>query len=97
MAFASFFFSAVSLAAPAPEPPPVTRPNSDVPAVLLPLLESAHVTEDEVRDVIAQKGYFTKDTPWSAMESAGFVEGWVLPWWEKIVEIIENDPDRLPF
>ena len=80
-----------------PEPPPVTRPNSDVPAVLLPLLESAHVTEDEVRDVIAQKGYFTKDTPWSAMESAGFVEGWVLPWWEKIVEIIENDPDRLPF
>ena len=83
--------------APAPEPPPVTRPNSDVPAVLLPLLESAHVTEDEVRDVIAQKGYFTKDTPWSAMESAGFVEGWVLPWWEKIVEIIENDPDRLPF
>ncbi len=83
--------------APAPEPPPVTRPDSDVPAVLLPLLESAHVTEDEVRDVIAQKGYFTKDTPWSAMESAGFVEGWVLPWWEKIVEIIENDPDRLPF
>ena len=83
--------------APAPEPLPVTRPDSDVPAVLLPLLESAHVTEDEVRDVIAQKGYFTKDTPWSAMESAGFVEGWVLPWWEKIVEIIENDPDRLPF
>lgn len=83
--------------APAPEPPPVTRPDSDVPAVLLPLLESAHVTEDEVRDVIAQKGYFTKDTPWSAMESAGFVEGWVLPWWDKIVEIIENNPDRLPF
>ena len=83
--------------APVPEPLPVTRPDSDVPAVLLPLLESAHVTEDEVRDVIAQKGYFTKDTPWSAMESAGFVEGWVLPWWEKIVEIIENDPDRLPF
>lgn len=83
--------------APAPEPPPVTHPDSDVPAVLLPLLESAHVTEDEVRDVIAQKGYFTKDSPWSAMESAGFVEGWVLPWWEKIVEIIENDPDRLPF
>ena len=82
---------------PAPEPPPVTRPDSDVPAVLLPLLESAHVTEDEVRDVIAQKGYFTKDTPWSAMESAGFVEGWVLPWWDKIVEIIENNPDRLPF
>lgn len=83
--------------APAPEPPPVTRSDSDVPATLLPLLESANVTEDEVRDVIAQKGYFTKDTPWSAMESAGFVEGWVLPWWEKIVEIIENDPDRLPF
>lgn len=83
--------------APAPEPPPVTRSDSDVPAALLPLLESAHVTEDEVRDVIAQKGYFTRDTPWAAMESAGFVDGWVLPFWDRIVEMIENNPDRLPF
>ena len=83
--------------APAPEPPPVTRPDSDVPAALLPLLESANVTEDEVRDVIAQKGYFTRDTPWSAMENAGFVDGWVLPFWDRIVEMIENNPDRLPF
>ena len=87
--------------APAPAledvPPPISYPDTNVPAALLPLLKSANVTEEEVRQVIADKGYFTKDTPWSAMESAGFVDGWVLPWWDKIVEIIENNPDRLPF
>lgn len=72
-------------------------PDSGIPAALLPLLESANVTEDEVREVIAQKGYFTRDTPWAAMESSGFVEGWVLPFWDRIVEMIENNPDRLPF
>lgn len=30
------------------------------------------------------------------MEQAGFVDGWVLPWWDKIVEIIRSNPNRLP-
>lgn len=77
-----------------PAPPP---PVSDVPAKLAPLLESADVTEAEVREVIAGKGYFPMDAPWSVMEQAGFVDGWLLPWWDKIVAMIKKDPDRLPF
>lgn len=68
-----------------------------VPAKLAPLLKSADVTESEVREVIAAKGYFPMDAPWSAMEQAGFVDGWLLPWWDKIVAMIRENPDRLPF
>lgn len=88
---------------PAPEPAPKAAPIpvpeevDGVPAALAPLLQSADVTETEVREIIARKGYFTMDTPWSAMERAGFVEGWILPWWDKIAAMIKENPDRLPF
>lgn len=78
-------------------PPPVTRSDADIPAALPPLLESAGVTENEVREVIAKKGYYTMDTPWSVMEESGFVDGWVLVHWEKIVRMITENHDRLPF
>lgn len=83
--------------APAKKRPEVIAPKSDIPEKLWPLLEHAGVTEDELREVIAGKGYFPADAPWSAMESAGFVDGWVIPFWDKIVETIESDPERLPF
>lgn len=89
--------------APAPEPaePAPTPPQEGggyVPAVLRPLLDSADVTEQEVRRVIdrRKKLIFPMGTPWEAMEKAGFVEGWVLPNWDKIVQMIRDDPDRLP-
>lgn len=88
--------------APGPSKPALEpeRPEGDyIPAVLRPLLDAADVTEREVRRVIdqRQKRFFPLGTPWEAMEKAGFVEGWVLPNWDKIVETIRDDPDRLPF
>lgn len=69
-----------------------------VPAVLAPLLESAGVTETEVREVIAKRqGSFPLGTTWQVMECCGFVDGWVLPYWKNIVKMIEENPDRLPF
>lgn len=80
------------------EPPPPPADNGPyIPAVLKPLLESADVTEGEVREVVAARGYYTMDTPWKVMEESGFVEGWMLPFWDKIVEMIRSNPDRLPF
>lgn len=88
-------------AAPPAEPAKASAQEDGVyvPDVLRPLLESASVTEQEVRQVIdkRQKRYFPMGTPWEAMEKAGFVGGWVLPNWEKIVQMIQDDPDRLPF
>lgn len=84
--------------APSPADKPAPQPEtSDVPAKLAPLLAGADVTEGEVREIIASKGYFAADTPWSVMDQAGFVEGWVLPWWDKIVAMIKENPNRLPF
>ena len=79
-------------------PGPSRKDDLEVPQVLVPLLESAHVTEEEVREVIAHRqGVFPMGTTWRVMEESGFVEGWVLPFWDKIVEMIESDPHRLPF
>ena len=82
---------------PTEPPPPPADDGSYIPAVLKPMLENADVTEGEVREVVASRGYYTMDTPWEVMEQSGFVEGWVLPFWDKIVEMIRSDPDRLPF
>lgn len=81
---------------PAP-PPPAPSDDTQIPAALKPLLESADVSEEEVREVVAAKGYYTMDTPWDVMEKSGFVDGWVLPFWDKIVEMIRSNPNRLPF
>lgn len=79
---------------PKPDEIPFTGPDEGpyIPAELVPLLESAGVTEEEVRQVIAKrKGIFPLGTPWEAMEKAGFVKGWVLPFWDKIVSMIKED------
>lgn len=73
------------------------EPGMYIPAALRPLLDSADVTEQEVRRVIADRQkVFPMGTSWEVMEKAGFVDGWVLPFWNKIVQTIESDPNRLP-
>lgn len=96
--------------APSPAPEPASKPSAPppspeqpegeyIPAVLRPLLDNADVTEQEVRRVIDQrKGtYFPMGTTWEVMEQENFVDGWVLPNWDKIVQMIRDNPDRLPF
>lgn len=83
--------------APPPAPQTASRTADEVPAALDALMRQSVVTENEVREVIAEKGYYTMDTPWSVMETSGFVEGWIVPFWDKIVQMIEDKPDRLPF
>lgn len=71
-----------------------------VPAVLAPLLESAGVTEAEVREVIAKRqGSFPLGTTWQVMEGCGFVQGWVLPYWKNIVQMIKDSRNSglIPF
>lgn len=77
---------------------PQSSPDlSGVPANLASMMRSADVAETEVREVIAQRGYYPMDTPWSVMDADGFIAGWLLPLWDKVVEIIKANPNRLPF
>lgn len=76
---------------PAPPAEPAALPVEPAPTGVPPrvqvLMDSGGVTEQELRDVIAWKGYFTVDTPWSVMENIGFVDGWILPFWPTILEM----------
>ena len=43
-----------------------------------------------------ERGHFPATVPVENYPEA-FLTGWVIPHWQKIVEIIEADPNRLPF
>lgn len=60
------------------------------------LMMQSQVVEAEVQEVVAQKGHFPVTVPIENYPEA-FLTGWIIPHWQKIVEIIESDPDRLPF
>lgn len=60
------------------------------------LMVQSQVAEQELQAVVAQKGHFSGMVPVESYPEA-FLTGWVIPHWQKIVETIEADPDRLPF
>ena len=60
------------------------------------LMIQSQVAEQELQAVVAQKGHFSGMVPVDSYPEA-FLTGWVIPHWQKIVETIEADPDRLPF
>ena len=72
----------------AAEPTPLERVRT--------LMMESQVAEQELQAVVAQKGHFSGMVPVDQYPEA-FLTGWVIPHWQKIVETIEADPDRLPF
>lgn len=88
-------FSMGATEEPASDPP--LEKSDPIPKALSDLMADSDVSENEVRDVIAQKGYYPHDTTWAVMSEEGFVDGWIIPFWKNIVEMIEANPGRLPF
>lgn len=88
---------------PASPPPAGQVEEVYIPVKLRPLLELADVTEHEVMKAIEKrqqqrgKRFFPVGTSWEVIERMGFVDQWLLPNWDKIVQMIRDDPDRLPF
>lgn len=73
----------------APEIPP------EIPKQLAQLMQQDGVSEEEIRLVVSQKGYF----PFEAkIKDYGdeFINGWVISFWKKIVEAVLCNRD-LPF
>ena len=52
-------------------------------------MDSGGITEKELRDVIAWKGYFTGDESWEVFEKLDFVDGWILARWDTILEMVD--------
>ena len=82
------------------EAPAVSEPQSfyvpeTIPKPLAELMRSEKITDEEIRFVVSQKGYFPFETP---IENYGeeFINGWVLTFWKNIVEAVYANRD-LPF
>ena len=53
------------------------------------IMAESGVTEDEVRKVVVDKGYYAENVPIREY-SAKFITGWLIKYWPQIVEIIDN-------
>ena len=90
---------AIPQASPSDPMPPAP---SGVPPKVQALMQLGGIYEHEIRHVWSSKGYFPYDTPWDVLEKEGFVDGWILPFWEQIVQTIYQDRENeqnsdLPF
>lgn len=94
---------------PAPEPPetPPAPPQSvpappaeDLPPALTRLMQEADVSPDEVRGVIAARGIYPADTPWSVLTAnEQFMTGWLMhpDVWPRIVDAVRANRSETPF
>ncbi len=87
-----------------PEPP---KAPEDIPKALADLMSTRNMTEADVMEVVAQRGYFPKDTPLANCGS-DFINGWVVPFFDKVCEMSRSlkisrgefvavEPDEIPF
>jgi hypothetical protein len=78
-----------------------------IPKALADLMQGKSITESDIMEVVASKGYFPKDTP-LAKCGEDFINGWVIPFFDKICEMsramkiargefVGTNPDEIPF
>lgn len=89
--------------APAPEPAAPDEKSAewqDVPEPLAKVMREAKVRPNEVKGVIADKGFYPYATPWSVItQNADFVNGWLMHpnVWPKVVEAVMKAREEAPF
>lgn len=86
--------TSATMAQASPSEPTASPSIEDVPSRVKSLMNASGITEDELRGVWSGKGYFPKDTSWKVLENEGFVDGWIIPNWEQIVNTVNKS---LPF
>lgn len=59
-------------------------------------MSKAHVTAEELQTVVAMKGYFPPETPYTDYPDR-FIRNWIMKNWDRIVTTINEDPNHLPF
>lgn len=78
---------------PAQTPAPATAaepPAYGIPKPLADLMSESGVSEEEVRKVVAERGYFPADTPISNYPE-DFIHGWLLTYWQQVVTFIKEN------
>ena len=80
---------------PAPAQPAQTQ-QPDYLAELAARMERDGITEEQLRQVVAQKGHYPEEAV-PAQYHPDFFRQWVFPHWDKIVEMIRSNPEYTPF
>lgn len=84
--------------------------NNGIPEKVMDLIKASPfaITEEDIMEVVYQKGYFPKGTKLLTCGN-DFIEGWVIPFWDKITLMIRDnklargefvpvgDSDEMPF
>lgn len=74
-----------------PEPSSVSEENNSIPKAVKDLMDIANVTEEEVRKVVFERGgFYPLNTPISSYDE-DFINGWLIPYWDKVVEYIKTN------
>lgn len=80
-----------------PDIQPEIPKASGLPKALTDLMEQNFVTEDEIRSVVAQKGYYPFDMAVEDYDKA-FIDGVLVAAWPQVLAMIEeNRKDEIPF
>lgn len=80
-----------------PSPTEVTKPPipPDIPKPLADLMQANGVTEDDIRLVVSQFGYYTFDTPVSRYDPQ-FIDGYIIGAWSDMLPLIREN-QKAPF
>ena len=71
---------------------------ANIPQALKDLMRENHVTEWDIQNVVAARGYYPGDTPVEKYD-AGFIQGVLIGAWPKVYEMIHTmrDKQEIPF
>ena len=77
-------------AQPAPTSDTPETSGSEIPKPLEDLMQQNGVTEEEIRKVVAARGFFPEDTPITNYPE-DFIHGWLLTYWQQVVTFINEN------
>lgn len=66
-----------------------------IPVALGDLMKANEVSEEEIRRIVGQKGYYTEDTPITNYDP-NFINGCLVGAWEQVYQLIKNN-QKSPF
>lgn len=69
--------------------PFIAKPDY-IPQQLWDLMQQDNITEEDIKLVTENKGYFPKGTPMSVYNEQGYLTGYIVPKWEGLKELLKQ-------
>lgn len=61
-----------------------------IPQPLWDLMQQDNITEEDIKLVTENKGYFSKGTPMSVYNEQGYLTGYIIPKWEGLKQLLKE-------